>query len=86
MEENEGDGKQTEDEGVFLGFGDDLAVDDDPNRAIGLRRKTRSSRRRTIIESSRMEVADGFVEDAGAHPSRRIPAGIGQIAPGDANP
>ena len=32
-----------------------------------------------------MEVADGFAEDAGAHPSGRIPCGIGQIAPRDAN-
>ena len=35
--------------------------------------------------SSRKEVADGFVEDAGARPSRRLPAGIGQTA-GSANP
>ena len=38
-----------------------------------------------VIEDSRMEVADGFAEDAGAYPSRRIPGGIAQIAPRDAN-
>ena len=38
------------------------------------------------IVGSRKEVADGFVEDAGAHPSRSLPAGIGEIAAsGDTN-
>ena len=33
------------------------------------------------VKGSCKEIADGFVEDAGAYPSRRIPAGIGQSAP-----
>ncbi len=86
MEEHKAEGKQAEDEGVFFRFGDDLAVDDNSHRAIGLRRKTSIPHSPTIIEGSRKEVADGFVDNAGAHPSRRIPAGIAQTAPGDPNP
>ena len=38
------------------------------------------------IVGSRKEVADGFVQNAGAHPSRSLPAGIGEIAgSGDTN-
>ena len=33
-----------------------------------------------------MKIADGFVDDAGAHPSHRIPAGIGQSASRNTNP
>ena len=33
-----------------------------------------------------MKVADGFIQNAGTHPSRRLPAGIGEIAIRDANP
>ena len=84
--DNKTQSEQAKHQGVFFGFGDDLAVDDKPYRAAGLRRKTRSSHSRTIIEGSRKEVADGFVDNAGARPSRRIPGGIGQIASGDPNP
>ena len=84
-------GKEAEEEGVFLRFGDDLAVDDNPNRAVGLRRKKRrpsqiESIHSLIIEGSRKEIANGFVDDARARPSGRIPGGIGQSASRDANP
>ncbi len=78
------EGKEAEDEGIFLRFGDDLAVDDNPHRAAGIRRKCRL--KCGIIEGSRKEIADRFVQNAGTHPSRRIPAGIGQSAPRNTNP
>ena len=78
--------KQAEDEGVFFWFGDDLAVDDHSHRSVACRRKP-GIRRAIIIEGpSRKEVADGLVDDARAHPSRRIPGGVGQSASRDANP
>ena len=80
-------GKQAEEEGIFFGFGNDLAIDDHPHRAVGVRRKPRTIwGAHFIIEGSRMEVADGFVQNARTYPSGRIPGGIGQIAPRDANP
>ena len=39
-----------------------------------------------MIEGSRKEVADGFVQNARTPPSRRLSGGIGQIASGDPNP
>ena len=53
-----------------------------------MRRKTRPgiARSTPIIVGSRKEVADGFADDAGAHPSRSIPAGIVQSTSRDANP
>ena len=88
VEEDEAERKQTEHKRVFFGFGDDLAVDPNLHRAVRLRRKTRTPEKATtpIIEGSRKEVADGFVEDAGARPSRSLPAGIGESASGDTNP
>ena len=80
--EDKTQGKEGEDKSIFLRFGDDLAVDDKPHRVWRGGRKTGTSR---VIEGSRMEVADGFADNAGTHPSRRIPGGIGQIAPRDAN-
>ncbi len=84
MKENKPQGKEAEHKGVFFGFGDDLAVDNNPHRTLRIRRKCRLPC--GIIEGSRKEVADRFVDDAGARPNRRIPAGIGQSAPRDANP
>ena len=69
--------KEGEDEGVFLGFGDDLAVDPNLHRAAGICRKPGAS---TVTECSRKEVANRFVDQAGARPSRRLPAGIAQTA------
>ena len=87
MKENKGQRKEAEDNGVFLRFGDDLAVDDNSNRAVGLRRKTRPriARSTPIIVCSRKEVPDGFVQDARAHPRRSISAGIVQSRSGDTN-
>ena len=84
MEEDKAQRKQAEDKGVFLRFGDEGAVDADSHRTGGIRRKCRL--KCGIIEGSRNEVADRFVQNAGTHPSRSIPAGIAQIASGDANP
>ena len=83
LEEDEDQGEEAEDEGVFLRFGDDLAVDSNLYRALCICRKISS---RGIIVGSRKEVADGFVDQAGARPSRSLPVGKGQIAPRDANP
>ncbi len=80
MEENKAEGKQAEDEGIFFRFRDDGAVDGDPHPA-----KRRKKRTLTIV-SSRKEVANGFVDQAGAHPSRSIPAGIRQSASRNTNP
>ena len=81
MEEDKAQGKEGEDEGVFLRFGDDLAADD--NLRLIAAGKPRVSKSKTI-ESSRMEVADGFVDDAGTAPTGRCPGGIGQSGPRDA--
>ena len=79
MKENKTQGKEGEDEGVFFRFRDEGAVDDDPHRAVRLRRKPGFPTASTppIIQGSRIEVANRFVQDAGAYPSRRLPAGIG---------
>ena len=81
---DEGQREQAKHKRVFFRFGDDLAVNDNPHRAVRLRRKPGS--KKSVIVGSRKEVADGFVDDAGANPSRRIPAGIRQTAPRNANP
>ena len=79
--------KEAEDESVFFWFGDDLAVDDNPHRATAACHKIAIQEAiSVVIEGSRKEIADGFAEDAGSHPSRSIPAGIGQGASRDANP
>ena len=83
VEENEGQGKEAEDEGVFFWFGDDLGVDSDLYRAAGICRKIST---RVIIVGSRKEIPNRFIQNAGAHPSRSLPAGIGQNASGDTNP
>ena len=87
-EEDEAQSKQAKHKGVFFGFGDDLAVDANLHRVMGIRRKLRTPKGTIpkIIEGSRKEVVDGFVDDARSHPSRRIFAGIGQIASGDPSP
>ena len=82
-ENDEAEGKQAEDKRVFFGFGDDLAVDDNPYGAGTVQRKPSSQ---IPIESSRKEVANRFVDYARTCPSRRIPGGIGQTASRDANP
>ena len=74
MEEDKAQRKQAEEEGVFLGFGDDLTIDDNSHRAFRIRRKPSGWSAGT--EGSRKEIANGFVQNAGANPSRRIPAGI----------
>ena len=83
MEEDEAKGKQTKYKRVFLGFGDDLAVDDNSYGSGAVCRKSASQ---TPIEGSRKEIAYWFVDDARTHPSRRIPGGIGQTASRDTNP
>ena len=50
VEEDKTQSKQGEDEGVLFGFGDGLAVDDNPHRSIGIRLKKRS--RIDVIEGS----------------------------------
>ena len=88
MEENKTQSKQAEDESIFFRFGDDLAVDDNPHRALRIRREARRRNPNLpiIIGSPAKEIADGFVEDAGARPRRRRPAEKGKSAPGDPNP
>ena len=87
MEENKTQRKQTKHKGVFLRLGDDLAVDGDLYGASAVRRKIgmQGSHSPSMIESSRKEVANGFVDNASARPSRRRSAGIGQSASGDTN-
>ena len=83
-ENDKAQGKEGENEGVFFWFGDDLAVDDNPHRTCGVRRKIRPVAH-PIIESSRKEVANRFVNYAGAYPRRSLPVGKGQIASVNAN-
>ena len=71
MEEDEAKGKETEDEGVFFWFGDDLAIDDNPHRAVGSRRKTATTRR--FVKGSYMEVADGFGKQTRPYSRKKIP-------------
>ena len=52
------------------------------HRVLRRRRKTGTCR---VIEGSREEIADRFVQNAGAAPTGRLPGGIGQTAPRDAN-
>ena len=66
------------------GLGNDRGVGDNLHRIVADRPTNKSSH--TIIESSCEEVADGFVNYAGARPTRRRSAGIRQTAPGDPNP
>ena len=78
MEEDEAKRKQAKHKGVFLRLGDDLAVDYRLHVAK-LRRRAGS------IESPRMEVADGFVQNSRTHPRRSSVLDIRQTA-GGANP
>ena len=71
-EKDEGEGKQAKDKRVFFGFGDDLAVDNNPHRA-------KSGGTTPTIEGSRKEVADGFVDQACSHPRRSLPVAIKQV-------
>ena len=72
MEEDKGQRKQAKHKGVFFWFGDDLAVDENPQRATAACHKIAIQEAiSVVIEGSRKEVAYGFVDDADAHPSRR---------------
>ena len=67
MKENKTQRKEAEDEGVFFWLGDDLAVDSDLyGSGVGRRKSGKCAR---PVEGSHMEVADGFVDQAGARPS-----------------
>ena len=84
-ENDEAQGKEGEDEGVFFGFGDEAAIETDLHRRCATCRKMGTIS--IIIEGSCNEVADRFVKDAGANPTGRLIGGIAQIAtPGDTNP
>lgn len=61
-EENKARRKPAEDEGVFFRFGDDLAVDDNPHRAVGIRRKIGDGVHIAVKEGFRKEVANGLVD------------------------
>ena len=83
MKEDKTEGKQAENEGVFLWFGDDLVVDGDPNHVI-----TRPKIGETVsptIESSHIKISDGFVDQARAHPRRSLSAPIKQVGRLNAN-
>ena len=87
MEEDKGEGKQAEDQRVFFRFGNDLAVDDNPQRATAACHKIAIQEAiSVVIEGSRKEIPDGLVQNAGTHPSRSILARIRQTASRDANP
>ncbi len=73
--------KEAEDEGIFLRFGDDLAVDDDPQR----RAKSGSSTSTVDIEGSRIKVSDGFVDQARSHPRRSLIVAVKQVRRLNAN-
>ena len=64
MEGNKTKGKEGEDESVFLRFGNDGAVNGDLYGAGAVRRKIgmQGSHSPSMIEGSRMEVANGFVD------------------------
>ena len=83
MENDKAQSKEAKHKRVFFWFGDEGTVEGEPHRALRIRRKT--SGRSVATEGSRKEVADGLVDQSGAHPGRRGSAGIGQIAPGDTN-
>ena len=77
MEENKAQRKEAENESVFFWFGDDLAVDSDLYRATAACHKIATQEAISVaIESSLKEVANRFVQNAGAYPNRGIPAGI----------
>ena len=80
MEEDKTQSKQAGEEGVFFRFEDDRAVDGDLH-VVDRRKKV--SR---IIVGSRKEIDDGFIDQAGTRPSRRLIGGIGQTASRDTNP
>ena len=80
VEDDKGEGKEGEEEGVFLRFGDDLAVDGDRQRASKSGQTTSNG-----SEVSRIKVADGFVEDAGSNPRRSLPASVKQVGRLNAN-
>ena len=77
--------KQTEDEGVFLWFGDDLAVDDNPHRVVPRRKSAGAASIFMISEGSRKEVANRFVNQARSHPRNSLSAPIKQVGRLDAN-
>ena len=81
--DNKTQSEQAEDEGVFFWFGDDLAVDNNPHRAVRRSRKSRDAS--PIIEGSRIEVADGLVDYTGAHPRRSLIVAVNQVGRLNAN-
>ena len=78
-EENEGQRKEGEDEGVFFWFGDDLAVDGDSNLGNSRRKMDGATSISMIIEGSRKEVANRFVNQARSHPRKSLSAPIKQV-------
>ena len=84
MKENKANREQSKHKGVFLRFGDDLVVDDNPHLAGGARKARGQSL--VVVEGSRKEVADGLGDDARPRPRRRSAGGIGEIASRNANP
>ena len=67
--EDEGESKEAEEEGVFLRFGDDGAVHSELEGVGWAGEKSAGlGRRRQAVEGSRIEVADGLGQQAGASP------------------
>ena len=64
--EDKAEGKQTKHKRVFFRFGDDGVVDNNPQRAAAIYRKKRP--RTDVIEGSCKEIANRFVQNAGAYP------------------
>ncbi len=94
MKEDKAQSKQTEDEGVFLRFGDDgAAMKANLHRALRVRRKERprTGKIRQIVESdgsivrTRLKLAERLVEQAGAAPSRSVVVLISKGAAADPN-
>ena len=73
MEEDKTQHQQAKHQRVFFWFGDDLAVDYRPHVA-------KTGMCASPVERSRMKIADGFVQNAGAYPRRRVQLGIRQTA------
>ncbi len=85
VEENESERKQAEDKSIFFRFGDDLAVDDNSHRVVPRRKMAGATSIFMIIEGSRKEVANRFVDHARSHPRRSLPAAVKQVGRFNAN-
>ena len=77
--------KEAEDKRVFFWFGDDLAVDGDSNLGTSRRKIAGAASTLIIIEGSRKEVANRFVNQARSHPRKSLSAPIKQVGRLDAN-